>query len=383
MAKELKYGMVGGSLRAFIGDVHRKAIGFDTRAELVAGCFSTREELNRETAEAYGLTPERTYSDYRQMAVAEAAKPDGIDFVCVTTPNDTHYDICKTFLEAGIHVVCDKPLCFEVEQAETLVRISEEKGLVFGVTYTYTGYTMVKVAKEMIATGKIGDIVSVNAEYVQEWLLDELSPENKGSDKNLSVWRTDPAKSGISNCVGDIGTHMENMVTYLTGLKIKRLVATTNAYGYALDLNANILVEYENGINGGYWCSQVAAGKLNGLAVRIYGTEGALEWEQHFPDYLKYTPRNQATQTLSRGTGYISEHAGSFSRLPSGHPEGLFIGFANIYRNIITTILKKKAGETPTAEDLDFPSVREGLAGVKFVHAVIGSAAADSKWVSL
>ncbi|MDR1953823.1 MAG: Gfo/Idh/MocA family oxidoreductase, partial [Clostridiales Family XIII bacterium] len=278
MAKDLKYGMVGGGLHAFIGEVHRKAINFDTRAEFVCGCFSSDAKKNKETADAYGLAAERTYANYKEMAKAEAARPDGIDFVSITTPNATHYEIAKEFLNAGIHVVCDKPLCFEVEQAEELVKLVEEKSLIFGVTYTYTGYTMVKVAKEMIAEGKIGDIVAVNAEYVQDWLLGELSPENKGADKNLSVWRTDPKVSGISNCVGDIGTHMENMVYYLTGLTIKRLVATTNTYGHALDLNANIIVEYDNGTNGGYWCSQVAAGKLNGLQVRIYGTEGSIEW---------------------------------------------------------------------------------------------------------
>ncbi|MDR1778786.1 MAG: Gfo/Idh/MocA family oxidoreductase [Clostridiales Family XIII bacterium] len=383
MAKEIKYGMVGGSLEAFIGEVHRKAIGFDTRVELVCGCFSSREEKNRLTAEAYGIAPERTYADYKAMAAAEAARPDGIDFVSVTTPNNTHYDICKAFLEAGIHVVCDKPLCFEVSEAEELVKLAEEKDLVFGVTYTYTGYTMVKVAREMILSGKLGEIVAVNAEYVQDWLLDELSAENRGKQKNDAVWRTDPAKSGISNSVGDIGTHMENMISYLTGLKIKRLLSTVNTYGRALDLNSNIIVEYENGVNGGYWCSQVAAGKLNGLIARVYGTEGAIEWEQHYPDYLKYTPKGGAVQILSRGTGYITEAAGAASRLPGGHPEGMYVAFANIYRNVVSTIIKKKAGLAPDPADLDFPSVREGLEGVKFVHAVISSAKADSSWIDM
>lgn len=375
--------MVGGSMNAFIGEVHRKAIAFDPRAELVAGCFSNIESENLETGEAYHIDQARVYGNYQEMAKAEAGRDDGIDFVCITTPNFLHYAIAKEFLMAGIHVVCEKPLCFKVEEAEELAALAKEKDLVFGVTYSYTGNTMTKVAKEMIAGGKIGKIVSVNAEYVQDWLLDELDEAHSGSDKNLSVWRTDPEFSGISNCVGDIGTHMENMIHYLTGMKIKRLAATTNSYGNALDLNANMLIEYDNGVNGAYWCSQVAAGHMNGLKVRIYGTEGSLEWEQHFPDYLRYTPRNGAPQTLSRGCGYIQEAAGACGRLPSGHPEGLYVAFANVYRNIISTILKKKAGQTPTAEDLDFPTVVDGLNGVKFVHAVIESAKAGTKWVEL
>lgn len=383
MAKEVKFGMVGGSINAFIGEVHRKAIQFDTRAQLVAGCFSNIPQENVDTAEAYDVDPSRMYPDYNAMAKAESAREDGIDFVSICTPNFLHYEIAKEFLLAGINVVCEKPLCFEIGQAEELAQLAKDKDLVFAVTYTYTGYTMTKVAREMIQTGKIGEVVAVNAEFAQDWLLDELSADSSGSDKNLSVWRTDPKISGISNCVGDIGSHMENMVHYLTGLKIKRLSATVNRYGKALDLNANMLVEYENGANGGYWCSQVAAGRMNGLLVRIYGTEGSLEWEQHFPDYLKYTPKNEATQILSRASGYIPEKAGSYSRIPTGHPEGYYIGFANIYKNIISTVIKRKNGETPTAEELDFPTVADGVAGVKFIHAVIESADADSKWVNL
>lgn len=382
MANQLHYGMVGGSIYAFIGEVHRKAIHYDPRAQLVCGCFSSDKQKNLDTALAYHIATDRTYSDYKAMAAGEASREDGIDFVVITTPNRHHYEVAKEFLNAGIHVVCEKPLCFQVEEAEELKALAEEKNLVFAVTYGYTGYTMVKVAKEMIAQGKIGDVVAVNAEYAQDWLLDELSDE-AGGDKNLSVWRTDPQYSGISNCVGDIGTHMANMVHYLTGLEIKRLAATTNHFGKALDLNANMLVEYTNGVNGGYWCSQVAAGRMNGLAVRIYGSKGSLEWEQHFPDYLKYTPKGEATQTLSRGTGYITGAAGETSRIPCGHPEGLYVAFANLYQNVISTLLKKKAGEQPSETDLDFPTVADGLEGVRFVHAVVESARQDSAWVTL
>lgn len=382
MSKQIKYGMVGGDLHAFIGEVHKKAIQLDTRAQLVAGCFSNILDYNVETAKAYDVASERVYADYKEMAEKESQREDKIDFVSIVTPNFLHYEIAKTFLLKGINVVCEKPLCFEVEEAKELEQLAKDKNLLFGVTYAYTGYTMLKVMKEMIGTGKIGNIVSINAEYVQDWLLDELSPESKG-DLNLSVWRKDPKVSGISNCVGDIGTHIENMVHYLTGLKIKRVCATMNKFDHALDLNANILLEYENGINGAYWCSQVAAGRMNDLIVRIYGDQGSLEWEQHFPDYVKYTPKGEAPRTLSRGSSYISEAAGTYSRIPCGHPEGLYIGFANVYKNYITTLLKRKNGEEVTTEDMDFPTVTDGVNGVKFVHAVIESGMNDSSWVSI
>ena len=383
MAKEIKYGMVGGSIYAFIGEVHRKALAFDTRAELVAGCFSNVESENIDTAKAYGVCAERTYKDYKEMAAAEAKRADRIDFVSICTPNFLHYEVAKEFLLAGINVVCEKPLCFAVEEAEELEKLAAEKGLIFAVTYAYTGYVMPKIMKEMIANGKIGKIAAIVAEYAQDWLLDELSPEKQGQKKNLSVWRTDPKFSGISNCVGDIGTHAENMIHYLTGLKLKRLMATTDTYGHALDLNANIIMEYEGGVRGQLWCSQIAAGRMNGLVVRIYGSEGSLEWEQHFPDYVKYTPRGKATEILSKRNSYITEAAHAAARIPSGHPEGYYVAFANTYRNILTAIAKKKAGEALTEADLDFPKVTDGVNGVRFVHAVVESSATDGAWVSL
>ena len=383
MAKEIKYGMVGGSIYAFIGEVHRKALAFDTRAELVAGCFSNVESENVDTAKAYGVSLDRTYKDYKEMAAAEAKRADKLDFVSICTPNFLHYEVAKEFLLAGINVVCEKPLCFAVEEAEELEKLAKEKDLIFAVTYAYTGYVMPKVMKEMIANGKIGKIAAIIAEYAQDWLIDELSPEKQGQTKNLSVWRTDPKFSGISNCVGDIGTHAENMIHYLTGLKMKRLMATTDNYGHALDLNANIIAEYEGGVRGQIWCSQIAAGRMNGLVVRIYGSEGSLEWEQHFPDYVKYTPRGKATEILSKRNSYITEAAHAAARIPSGHPEGYYVAFANTYRNILNAVAKKKAGEKLTDKDLDFPKVTDGVNGVKFVHAVIESSKSDGAWVSL
>lgn len=383
MAREIKYGMVGGSIYAFIGEVHRKALAFDTRAELVAGCFSNVESENIDTAKAYGVSAERTYKDYKEMAAAEAKRADKLDFVSICTPNFLHYEVAKEFLLAGINVVCEKPLCFAVEEAEELERLAKEKDLIFAVTYAYTGYVMPKVMKEMIAEGKIGTIAAIVAEYAQDWLIDELSPEKQGQTKNLSVWRTDPKFSGISNCVGDIGTHAENMIHYLTGLRMKRLMATTDNYGHALDLNANIIMEYEGGVRGQLWCSQIATGRMNGLVVRIYGSEGSLEWEQHFPDYVKFTPRGKATEILSKRNSYITEKAHAAARIPSGHPEGYYVAFANTYRNILNAVAKKKAGEQLTADDLDFPKVSDGVNGVKFVHAVIESSKKDGAWVGL
>jgi len=383
MYKQIKYGMVGGSLHAFIGDVHRKAIGFDTRAELACGCFSSSKQDNLDTGEMYGVAAERIYSNYAEMAAAESSRPDGIDFVSIVTPNYLHYEAAKAFLDAGINVVCEKPLCFTVQQAEELKRLADEKNLVFGVMYAYTGYVMVKVAKEMAAAGKLGEIVSVNAEFPQEWLIDDLNRKKPESDRSLSIWRKDPSKAGISNCVGDLGTHVENMVHYITGLNIKKLCATVNRFGHPLELNANMLIEYDNGANGAYWCSQIALGNMNSLIVRIYGTEGSLEWEQHFPDYLRFTPKSGAPITLSRGCDYLKGSAAALSRLPFGHPEGLFVGFANVYQNIISAIIKKKAGQPLTEQDLDFPSAADGLNGVKFVHAVITSADNGSAWVNV
>ena len=380
MEKRITYGMVGGDIKAFIGEVHRKALNFDPRAKLVAGCFSIDKELNYATAEVYDV--DRVYEDFQTMAKIESEKENGIDFVVITTPNHLHYAISKAFLEVGINVVCEKPLCFTIEEGEELKRLAEEKDVLFGVTYTYVGYAMAKVMKQMVDHGEIGEVISVNAEYVQEWLIDELDPTASATNK-LSVWRMDPKLSGISNCVGDIGTHIECMVAYVTGLKIKRLVATTDNFGQELDLNANMIVEYDNGARGAYWCSQVATGKLNGLVVRIYGTKGSLEWEQHHPDYVRFTPKGGAPQTLSRGCGYITGDAASYSRIPSGHPEGLIIAFANIYKNFLTALEQKKLGQPVSGQGLDFPGVEEGFEGVKFVHAVIESAKNGSVWVEL
>lgn len=379
--KRLRYGMVGGDLGAFIGAVHRKAIALEETADLVAGCFSSREAKNRETGAFYAIAQDRLYASYQEMAESEAAREDGIDFVCIVTPNATHYEMAKAFLQAGIHVACEKPLCFTVEQGEELEKLAKEKNLVFAVIYTYTGYAMVKQAKELVAAGEIGSIVNVNAAYLQDWLIDEIGGDNQTTTK-MSVWRTDPQKTGISNCVGDIGTHIEATVAYITGMHPKKVAAVLDNYGMDLDMNANILVEYENGVHGVYSCSQVCAGQLNGLAVRIFGTEGSLEWFQEEPDRLKVTKKGQPDQIYHRGADYATGLAAERNHIPSGHPEGLTYAFANIYHGFMSDVLACVNGHCPEQKG-DFPTVSDGVAGVRFIHAVVNSNKNHSIWTEV
>ncbi|GHU37680.1 hypothetical protein FACS1894105_10240 [Clostridia bacterium] len=265
----------------------------------------------------------------------------------------------------------------------SIQNLAADKGLLFGVMYSYTGNVMVRVARDMVERGDIGEIISVNGEFVQEWLLDKLDPERQNRDSSLSVWRTDPKVAGISNCVGDLGTHVENLIYYITGLEIKRLAATLNRFGHPLDLNANILLEYENGANGAIWSSQVAAGHLNDLVVRIYGTKGSLIWHQENPDTLTYTPRGEAPRLLTRGGGYNDVPSGKTNRLPTGHGEGLYSAFANVYKDFVDALIEKKAGKKPATGRPIFPTVADGVNGVKFVHAVVDSAENGSAWVSV
>ncbi|HBP38873.1 MAG TPA: oxidoreductase [Clostridiales bacterium] len=380
--EQIRYGMVGGDLNAFIGKVHRGAIAFEPYTTLAAGCFSTHEEKNRLTAETFHVDPDRVYANYREMAAKESARADRPDFVVIVTPNVSHYEIAREFLNQGFPVVCEKPLCSEVGQAEELARIVREKDLLFGVTYAYSGYPMVKYARQLITEGKIGEVININAEYPQEWLIDELSKTISKTAK-FSGWRADPKVSGISNCVGDIGTHIEHTVSYMTGLRVKRVIARTDYFEHDLDLNANMLLEFSNGASGVFWSSQVAIGHMNSLRVRIYGTLGAIEWFQENPECLKYTPRGDAPQMHYRGAGYVRGRAAELSRIPSGHIEGHYEAFANFYKIFMGALLKKANYEPLTPDDLDFPNVIDGLEGVKFLHAVIESGKNDSIWVKV
>jgi len=377
--KKLLYGQVGGTLKAFIGRVHRTAIDIDSMATIAAGCFSaSNPEANRETGESCGISPDRLYSDYRQMLAAESARTeDRLDFIVICTPNDTHYDMVKAFLENGFKVVCDKPLCFTSEQAEELERIAFEKQLLTCVTYTYTGYNMVKQARQMIAEGLIGRILDVKGEYLQDWLHDKAYKD--ASD----VWRMNPVHSGISNSVGDIGTHIEKTVSFVTGLRVKRLCAVLDTFGHELDMNANMLVEFEGGVHGSFCCSQVAAGHYNGFVIRVFGTDGAIEWEQEHPDFLRYTPKGEPTRILTRGI-HSTGHALEVNRIPGGHPEGLTMAFANIYRSFIQAVL---SGQTPATladhPEYDFPTISDGVIGVKFIEACVSSSRQGGVWVEM
>ena len=383
---KLRYGMVGGGQGAFIGDVHRKSIALDGLAELVAGCFSRSPENTQATGKALGVVPERCYKTFAEMAESEAKRPDKIDFVVIVTPNNTHYEAAKAFLNQGIHVVCDKPLTWEVAQAQELADLAKKQKLLFGVTYSYTGYPTVKHVREMISKGEIGDIRFVNAEYPQEWLA---TPAEKGDNKQAK-WRTDPAISGKVNCLGDIGSHVENMVSYMTGLKIKSLCARLDKIveGRVLDDNATIMIEYEPPSGGGagakglYWSSQIAIGYDNALKVRIFGSKGTIEWVQESPNYIDIVKLGKPCEHWSRGRDGFYPHAQSYSRIPGGHPEGYFEALANIYKTFINALVKTRAGQTPGAEDMDFPGVEMGLDGVKFINKCVESSNKGAVWVN-
>jgi predicted dehydrogenase len=370
----LRFGMVGGGLGAYIGDVHRKGATFDDQAELVAGCFSRDYEKTLSTGKAWGVDPDRLYRTADEMAEKEGAREDGIDFVIIATPNYAHYSAAKAFLQNGIHVVCDKPLTFTVEEAEELRDLAEKNGLLFCVTYAYSQCAAVKQAQMMVKNGDLGEIIMVSAEYPQGW----LAPEDVGNP-----WRTDPKMTGISNCVGDIGTHVENTVSYITGLEIEEVCARLDNFGVnrTLDTNAVIMVKYKNGAVGNYWCSQVAIGYDNALTVRVFGTKGSLEWRQEEPDYLKVTMLGGPQQIWSRGNDYFYPEAKVMSRIGAGHPEGYYESFANLYLKFTSALLKLKRGETLTEEDLDFPDVKAGLNGVKFIHRCVESSQKGSVWV--
>ncbi len=375
---KLKYGMVGGGPGSFIGDVHRRSIALDGKADLVAGSFSRNMEGSLQTAKELGVCEERVYATYEEMAKKEAAREDGIDFVVIVTPNFMHYAVAKAFLENGIHVACDKPLCFEIEEAEELRDLAKKSGCLFCVTYTYTGHVMAKQARDMIQKGEIGEVRVVMTEYAQDWLIE--SDEELGKQ---GEWRTDPKRSGRSNCLGDIGTHAENMVNYMTGLKLKRLCAKMDkkVAGRVLDDNSQVLLEYENGATGTLWASQVAIGNDNALRTRIFGTLGTIEFVQEDSNYLKVTKKGGSTMIYSRGTGAVGEAAGAFSRLPSGHPEGLFSAFANIYSAFADAIYDKADGIDKDEESYGYPTVEMGLDGVKFVNRCVESSQAGSVWV--
>jgi predicted dehydrogenase len=371
----LRFGLLGGGAGSFIAAVHKAGIDLTRAADIAAGCFSRSAEKNKEAGEKYGVAPDRVYPSYAEMAEAEAARPDGVDFVVVATPNDTHYAISKAFLEKGIHVSCDKPLCFTAEEALGLARTARAKNLEFMVTYVYTGYPLVRHARELVKNGELGDIRVVIAEYAQDWLADKL-------EDSKEVWRMDPRYAGASCCVGDIGTHIENMVHFVTGLEIEKISATLSSLveGRKLDDNALIAVKYKGGAVGHYWPSQVALGCENGLAFRIFGTKGSIEWHQENPNEMKFIKKGRPPMILTRAGNCLSEAAARWTRMPCGHPEGLFAAWANIYEAFCDTIKNKAAGK-PQDEYEIFPTALDGARGVKFVLDCVRSSESGSAWV--
>lgn len=371
----IRLGMVGGGNDAFIGGVHRFASRLDDHYELVAGALSSTPEKSRASGEALGLP--RVYDDFRQMAIREARRKDGIEAVAIVTPNHVHYAAAREFLRRGIHVICDKPLTSTLMDARRMVRAVENSDALFILTHNYTGYPMVRQAREMVAAGEIGTIRVVQVEYPQDWLTVE-------QDIKQAEWRTDPARSGAGGSTGDIGTHAYNLACFITGLTAKELAADLEAFvpGRQVDDNAHVMLRFEGGAKGMLWSSQVAPGNENALRVRIYGDKGGLEWAQEDPNYLWFTPFGEPKRLITRGGAGAGEAAARMSRIPPGHPEGYLEGFANIYSEAASAILARRSGE-PTSPDVVFPTVQDGFKGVQFVDACVRSSRRNAAWIKL
>jgi predicted dehydrogenase len=378
MHRKLRMGMVGGGLDAFIGAVHRRAAGFDNEIELVCGVFSASSDKSKATGHALYLPEDRVYTSFEEMIEREKTLPDGerMDFVSIVTPNHLHFPPAKMALENGFHVICDKPMTLNLEEAKELVKIVEKSGLVFGLTHNYTGYPMVKEARDMVRNGKLGKLRKVVVEYPQGW----LSKKEEDNNYKQAIWRTDPAKSGAAGCMGDIGTHAENLAEYVTGLKISELCADLSTFvpGRQLDDDGNVLLHFEGGAKGVLHASQIANGEENALKIYVYGELGGLEWQQMEPNTLKY--KTQEGQRIIRpNVGDLSASAKAHWRLPSGHPEGFFEAFANIYRNFAYAVKAHIEGRQPDPI-YDFPSVEDGIRGLAFIDTVIASSKTEEKW---
>jgi predicted dehydrogenase len=379
--KKLKMGMVGGGSGALIGSVHRRAAIMDGEVEFVAGALSSSREKALTSGKELGLADERNYTSWERMLEDELSLPEKerIDFVSIVTPNHMHYPVARAFAEAGFNVVLDKPMVHTSQEAEDLMRVVESSGVVLAVTYTYTGYPMVKQARHMVREGLLGEVRKVIVEYNQGWLASQL--EETGAKQ--AEWRTDPARSGIAGAVGDIGSHAENLVSTITGLEVAEICAdlTTFVSGRRLDDDGNLLIRYEGGAKGVMLASQISAGEENDLRIRIYGAEGGLEWRQEEPNYLFYRPTEEPERVLKRGNDYLCEEAKRASRLPSGHPEGFIEAFANIYMSVVATIRARLEQIETDGLHWDFPTVYDGAQGVHFIEKTVESSRSDEKWL--
>lgn len=379
--RKLKFGQIGGGRDSFIGAVHRRAAISDGFTELVAGALSSDPGKAKLSGEDLLLPADRNYGSWQEMLEKESALPVGerIDFVNIVTPNHVHFEPSLAFIEAGINVVLDKPMVHTSEQAQGLVDAVEKHDVVFCVTHNYTGYPMVKEARDWIKQGKVGTIQRVVVEYPQGWLLEKL--EDEGAKQ--AEWRTDPTRSGIAGAVGDIGSHCENLVSYITGLEIDSLCADLNTFvpGRRLDDDASVLLRFKGGARGILWVSQIAAGAENGLNIRVYGTKGGLFWEQEHPNWLYFNPPDGPSLIYKRGNDYTGEAANRSTHLPFGHPEAFFEAFGNVFMNATDTMRARLEGREPTELELDFPTVHDGARGVKFIEKVVESSRSDQKWL--
>ena len=377
-APRIRLGMVGGGRGAFIGAVHRIAARIDDQYELVAGAFSS--DPDRSAASAADLGVARAYGSYEEMAQKESRRKDGIEAVAIVTPNHLHAPAALPFLKRGIHVICDKPLTATLPEAKRLAKAIEASGTVFALTHNYTGYPMMRQARDLVAAGELGDIRLVNVEYVQDWLAEPLEI----TGQKQADWRTDPARSGAGGSTGDIGTHAFNLSNFVSGLTLDTLAADLQSFvpGRRVDDNAHVLMRYTSGARGMLWCSQVASGQENGLRLRIYGTKAGLEWEQENPNYLWVTPLGKPRYRLTRGGPGTGDAAARLTRIPAGHPEGYLEGFANIYAEAARAIIARRDG-TPLDAAVTFPGVKEGLQGVAFVDACVRSSKRNGAWTAL
>jgi len=380
LKRKLRMGMIGGGRGAFIGTVHRMAASLDGKIELVAGCFSADPEKSKASGEDFFLNPSRVYGTYQEMAAKEAALPadQRVDFVSIVTRNNTHFAIAKAFLEAGFNVICDKPLTFNLAEAKKLRSIVQKSGKVFALTHNYTGYPMVKEAREMVRSGKLGRLMKVVVEYPQGYAITAL--DEKGVSK-IANWRMDPNVAGASNCMADIGTHAENLARYITGLEIESIVAELSTFipGRPLDDDGNCLIRYKGGAKGILYASQVSNGDENNLNIRVYGTKASLEWHQEDPNELIVKVVNQPRSVYRRGNSYLSAAAQSNTRTPFGHPEAFIEAFANVYLAAATAIADEVSGRKLKGP-YDFPTIEDGVHGMAFIETVVKSAKSNSKW---
>ncbi|WP_280156453.1 Gfo/Idh/MocA family oxidoreductase [Piscinibacter sp. XHJ-5] len=374
--------MVGGGRDAFIGRVHRHAMALDARFDLVAGALSSQPEKALASGRDLGLRDERNHGSWQALLDHELSLPaeERVQVVAIVTPNHLHHEIALAFVEAGFHVVCDKPLVHTSEQADALVRAVARRGTVFGVTYNYGGYPMVRQAREMVRQGAIGEIRKVVVEYHQGWLATPLEGGNKQAD-----WRTDPARSGIAGAIGDIGSHAENLAATVTGLEIESLCAElrTVVPGRRLDDDASVLLRFRGGAAGVLLASQIAAGCENDLRLRVFGSEGSLDWRQEDPNVLIHAPLAAPRQVLTRGSPWLSEAAQRACRIPAGHPEAFLEAFANIYRGVAADIDARLAGVAADPLDADYPHVEDGARGVRFIETVVASANSEARWTPI